>query len=316
MEAVNFLKIAKTDYESLPNVRGRYSFGIPLASLTWFQVGGPAEVIYKPEDTADLQHFLKNCKKIPYFILGAGSNTLVRDGGYDGVVIKLGRGFSKMIIQNDELIVGAAALDRTVSMFAMQHSFSGLEFLVTIPGSIGGAVAMNAGCYGIEIKDILNWVEIIDDQGKLQRLQPSELNFSYRKAVLPKSCVIVCANFKVKLGDAVAIQQKMQGYLNLREESQPTKGRTGGSTFKNPDNNKAWELIDQAQCRGLTIGGAQISEKHCNFMLNTGGASALELENLGEAVRQKVLDFSGQYLEWEIIRIGIGSVQRTITTIT
>lgn len=315
MEAIKLKKIAQPTLALLPNVRGRYSFATPLASLTWFQVGGPADVLYKPEDTADLQHFLANRQDLPCFVLGAGSNLLVRDGGYNGTVIKLGRGFAQMVIQNDELIAGAAALDRTVAMFAMQHSFSGVEFLVTIPGSVGGAVAMNAGCYGVEIKDVLNWVEIVDAHGKLHRLLPGELKLSYRKAVLPYGCVIVRASFKVHQANAIDIQQNMQRGLQLREDSQPATGRTGGSTFKNPANHnagelKAWELIDQAKCRGLTIGAAQMSEKHCNFMLNTGGASAHDLECLGELVRQKVKAFSGHDLMWEIIRIGVTVVSQ------
>ncbi len=289
----------------LPLVRGRYSFGTLLSGLTWFQVGGPAYVVYKPEDTSDLQYFLKNKPgDLPYFVMGAGSNLLVRDGGYNGAVIKLGRGFSKITIENDELIAGAAALDRTVSMFAMQHHMTGVEFLVTIPGAIGGAIAMNAGCYGFEVKDILSWVEIVDWQGTLHRLSPCELSMSYRKSVLPEGCVIVRAAFKVASGNAVDIQHNIQKYLQLREESQPTKGRTGGSTFKNLPQAKAWELIDQAGCRGITIGAAKMSDKHCNFMLNTGGASSSELERLGELVCQKVKEISGQKLEWEIIRIG------------
>ncbi len=302
----------------LPNVRGRYRFATPLAGLTWFQVGGPAKILYQPKDTADLQHFLANRpdlpSDLPCFVLGAGSNLLVRDGGYAGIIIKLGRDFAQMVIENEQLIVGAAALDRTTAMFAMQHSFSGVEFLVTIPGSIGGAVAMNAGCYGVEIKDVLNWVEIVDASGKLHRLFTAELKLSYRNAVLPQGCVIVRASFKVRQASAMTIQQTMQRGLQLREDSQPTKGRTGGSTFKNPVNHhldplkakeiKAWELIDQAKCRGLTIGAAQMSHKHCNFMLNTGGASAHDLECLGELVRQKVKAFSGHELVWEIIRIG------------
>ncbi len=302
MEAASLKKV--TEYINLPNVRGRYSYSVPLSGLTWFQVGGPAGVVYKPEDVSDLQYFISNCKDVPYFVLGAGSNILVRDGGYDGVVVKLGRNFSEITIQNDELIVGAAALDRTVAMFAMQHGFSGVEFLVTIPGSVGGAVAMNAGCYGFEIKDILNWVEIINADGSVQRLQPDELCFSYRKSKLPEGSIIVMASFKVNPGDSIEIQQRMQNYLQLREDSQPTKGRTGGSTFKNPDGSKAWELIDLAQCRGLRIGSAQMSEKHCNFMLNVGGATAADLENLGELVRKKVQIASGCHLEWEIIRVG------------
>lgn len=289
----------------LPEVKGRYSFGTMLSVLTWFQVGGPASVLYKPDSTTDLQYFMqKKPADVPYFILGAGSNVLVRDGGYDGVVIKLGKGFSEISVERGELIAGAAALDRTVAMFALQHELKGVEFLVTIPGSIGGAVAMNAGCYGVEIKDVLSWVEIVDDQGILRKLSPEELKMTYRKSALPEGCIVVRAAFKVAAGNAIDIQQTIQKYLELREESQPTKGRTGGSTFKNPADAKAWELIDKAGCRGLSIGAAQMSEKHCNFMLNTGGATAGELERLGELVRQKVKENSGQDLEWEIIRVG------------
>ncbi len=289
----------------LPSVRGRYSFGAHLSNLTWFQVGGPAFALYKPEDVADLQYFLKQkSADLSCFVLGAGSNVLMRDGGYNGVVIKLGRGFSQITIENNELIAGAAALDRTVAMFAMQHQMSGVEFLVTIPGAIGGAVAMNAGCYGFEVKDVLAWIEIVDSQGELRKLYPHELNMTYRKSVLPKGCVIVRAAFKIIKGNIIDIQHNTQQYLQLREESQPTKGRTGGSTFKNPDQAKAWELIDKAGCRGLAIGAAKMSEKHCNFMLNTGGATADELERLGELVRQKVKESSNQELEWEIIRVG------------
>jgi len=289
----------------LPVVRGRYSFEVNLSTLTWFQVGGAAFVLYKPEDVFDLQSFLKEkSAELQYFVLGAGSNVLVRDGGYRGAVIKLGKGFSAITIENGVLIAGAAALDRTVAMFAMQHQLSGIEFLVTIPGAIGGAVAMNAGCYGFEVKDVLAWVEIVDKLGELRKLYVDDLKMSYRKSVLPEGCVIVRAAFKITPGNAADIQHNTQKYLQMREESQPTKGRTGGSTFKNPIDAKAWELIDKAGCRGLTMGGAKISEKHCNFMLNTGGASAEELECLGELVRQKVKETSNKNLEWEIIRVG------------
>lgn len=297
--------INETAPANLPLVRGRYSFDTLLSNLTWFQVGGPAEVLYKPFDTNDLQHFLKNIsRQIPYLVIGAGSNILVRDGGYEGAIIKLGKEFAKMTIANNELIAGAAALDRTVAMFAVQHKIAGLEFLVTIPGSIGGAIAMNAGCYGFEVKDLLSWVEIIDSSGSLHRLSPDDLKMTYRKSILPEGCIIVRAAFKVKPGNSIEIQQRIQQYMHLREESQPIKGRTGGSTFKNPGPAKAWELIDQAGCRGIELGGAKISDKHCNFLLNTGSASADELEGLGELVRQRVKDISGETLEWEIIRIG------------
>jgi UDP-N-acetylmuramate dehydrogenase len=289
----------------LPIVRGKYVFDALLAPLTWFQVGGPAQILFKPHDAEDLANFLQNISiDLPYFVLGAGSNVLIRDGGYEGLIIKLGKNFSQITLENDLLIAGAAALDRSVAMTALTHNLKGFEFLVTIPGSIGGAIAMNAGCYGSEIKDILAWVEGVDHRGEIIRLTNSELNMSYRKAQLPKGYIVTKAAFHALSGDTVEIQHKIQEYLKLREESQPTKCRTGGSTFKNPDNAKAWELIANSGCRGITIGGAKISEKHCNFMLNIGKATAADLEDLGELVKSKVKANSNQDLEWEIIRIG------------
>lgn len=290
---------------SLPDVLGRYVFDCALAPLTWFQTGGSASVLFKPFDVNDLANFLKNIpENTDYFVMGAGSNVLVRDGGYKGIVIKLGRNFSQINLEGDLLIAGGAALDRSVAMTALSYSLKGFEFLVTIPGSVGGAVAMNAGCYGFEIKDILAWVEIIDSNGNLMRLDSTQITMKYRKGNLPKGCVVTKAAFYAEKGDSVEIQQKIQEYLKLREESQPTKCKTGGSTFKNPVNCKAWEAIDKAGCRGLAVGGAKISEKHCNFMINTGGALAADLENLGEFVRKKVKENSGNDLEWEIIILG------------
>lgn len=289
----------------LPVVRGKYVFDTPLAPLTWFQVGGPAQVLFKPDDASDLSNFLKNLPaNSPYFVIGAGSNILIRDGGYDGIMIKLGRKFAQITMEDGLLIAGSAALDRSLAMTALTYNLRGFEFLVTIPGSIGGAVAMNAGCYGSEIKDILAWIEGVDSSGNIVRLSTDQLDMTYRKSKLPKGFIVTKAAFNAVQGNTVEIQHKIQEYLKLREESQPTKCRTGGSTFKNTSTAKAWELIDGAGCRGITFGKAQISEKHCNFMLNIGNATAADLENLGEMVKAKVKANSNQDLEWEIIRIG------------
>lgn len=291
--------------QQLPVVHGKYVFDAILAPFTWFQVGGVAQVLFKPRDSEDLANFIKNLtSNWQYFVLGAGSNVLIRDGGFDGVIIKLGRNFSQITLEDDLLIAGAAALDRSVAMTALTYNLKGFEFLVTVPGSVGGAVAMNAGCYGSEIKDILAWVECVDDNGQIVRLAASQLEMQYRKANLPKGHIITKAAFYAEKGDKVEMQHKIQEYLKLREESQPTKCRTGGSTFKNTTTDKAWELIDKAGCRGIAIGNAKISDKHCNFMLNTGKATAADLEDLGELVRSKVHNNSNQNLEWEIIRIG------------
>jgi UDP-N-acetylmuramate dehydrogenase len=291
--------------QQLPVVHGKYVFDAMLAPFTWFQVGGLAQVLFKPHDSKDLANFIKNLTSDwQYFVLGAGSNVLIRDGGFDGVIIKLGRNFAQITLENDLLIAGAAALDRSVAMTALTHNLKGFEFLVTIPGSIGGAVAMNAGCYGSETKDILAWVECVDVTGQIVRLTASQLEMQYRKANLPKGYIITKAAFRAAPGNSAEIQHTIQKYLNLREESQPTKCRTGGSTFKNTSTYKAWELIDNAGCRGIAIGDAKISDKHCNFMLNTGKATAADLEDLGEMVKNKVSSNSNQNLEWEIIRIG------------
>lgn len=291
--------------QQLPVVHGKYVFGAMLAPLTWFQVGGVAQVLFKPHDSEDLASFIKNLtSNWQYFVLGAGSNVLIRDGGFDGVIIKLGRNFAQITLEDDLLIVGSAALDRSVAMTALAYNLKGFEFLVTIPGSIGGAVAMNAGCYGSEIKDILAWIECVDVNGQIVQLDTNQLEMQYRKANLPNGYIITKAAFHALPGKSTEIQHKIQEYLMLREASQPTKCRTGGSTFKNTNTYKAWELIDKAGCRGIAIGDAKISDKHCNFMLNTGKATAADLENLGELVKNKVSTNLNQNLEWEIIRIG------------
>lgn len=291
--------------ESLPEVRGRYSFDAAMSDQTWFRVGGSADVLYKPADLDDLIHFLKNRpESVPLYVVGAGSNLLVRDGGVRGVVIRLGRGFST--IERDGLLVtvGAAALDRTVAMSCGQWGMSGLEFLVGVPGTIGGAVKMNAGCYGAETKDRLVWVDVLNFDGMLHRLTPDQLEMTYRHSNLRPDQIVIAAQFYCDSGDTTQILSRLDQLLAEREASQPIRGRTGGSTFRNPGGQSAWKLIDEAGCRGLMVGQAQVSEKHTNFLLNTDHCSATDLEELGELVRQKVRDKSGHDLCWEIVRMG------------
>mgnify|MGYP002784845598 CR=1 FL=1 len=295
----------KTDVK-LPAVRGRYSFNIPLSEMTWFQVGGPATVLFKPADIQDLCHFLhQKTNELPYYCLGAGSNILVRDGNWQSVIIRLGRAFAAIEQQNNLLIIGAGCLDRTAALTACQLGLSGLEFLIGIPGSIGGAVAMNAGAYGHEIKDTLTWIEWVNPKGEIQKIPKDDLTMSYRDGNLPPGVIVTRAAFLCEPKDPGAIRTVLDDFLKEREKSQPIRGRTGGSTFKNPPyGEKAWQLIDRAGCRGLTIGDAQVSEKHCNFLLNLGHATAADLETLGQTVQQQVYQKTGILLKWEILRLG------------
>lgn len=291
---------------TIPAPRGRLKEHEPLAPMTWFRVGGPAEFLLRPADVEDLCEFLRNLPlEMPLTVIGAASNLIVRDGGINGVVIKLARGFGDVEIEADGVIAGAAALDVTVSEHAAAAGLTGLEFLSGIPGTIGGAVAMNAGAYGGDMAGVLDWVEIVIRGGALRRLSVQELGLSYRHSNLPADAVVVRARMRAQPGDAVLIATRMGEIKAKREATQPVRARTGGSTFANPDGQKAWELVDAAGCRGLTIGKAQISDLHCNFLLNLGGASAAELEGLGEEVRRHVEDKSGVKLRWEIKRIGV-----------
>ena len=292
-------------YNNLPNVKGRYQPNALLSQHTWFQVGGPAELLFRPQSAQDLALFLQaKPADVPVTIIGAGSNILVRDTGISGVVIRLGRGFADTVVEGTSIIIGAAALDRTVALTCADAGLSGLEFLVGVPGTIGGAVKMNAGCYGQEVKDVLRWAEVMDYQGNITRLSNQELGFSYRHSALSTKQIVVRACFDLQSEDPAVIHQRLTQLLEEREKSQPVRGRTGGSTFKNPSGQKAWALIDQAGGRGVKIGDAQVSEKHCNFLLNLGNAQAKDLESLGETIRQRVLETSGVLLEWEIIRLG------------
>ena len=287
---------------AVPAIRGRVRAGAPLAPFTWFRTGGPAEWLARPADAEDLVALLAGRPADePFTVVGAASNLIVRDGGVPGLVVKLGGAFGGVHVEDDGVVAGAAALDAAVAEHAAAAGLSGLEFLSGIPGSIGGAVAMNAGAYGTETADVLDWAEITTARGVL-RLPAAAFRFAYRHAALPEDAVVVRARFHAKPGDPTA---RMAEIRAAREATQPVRARTGGSTFKNPPNRKAWELIDAAGCRGLRRGAAQVSEKHCNFLLNTGGATAAELEALGEEVRARVLAHSGVALEWEIRRVGV-----------
>jgi UDP-N-acetylmuramate dehydrogenase len=292
--------------DSLPQIRGRVQADALLAPAPWFRVGGPAEVLARPADIEDLATFLAALPlDVPITLIGAASNLIVRDGGIPGVVIRLARGFGDITIDGSGIIAGAGALDATVAEHAAQAGLAGLEFLSGIPGAIGGAVAMNAGAYGGDVANSLDWADILTRQGELRRLYVADIGFSYRTSGLPAQSVVVRARFHARPGEQGIIAARMAEIRASREATQPTRARTGGSTFRNPPGAKAWELIDAAGCRGLTRGGAEISTKHCNFMLNTGGATAADLEGLGEEVRRRVHAASAIKLDWEIKRIGI-----------
>jgi UDP-N-acetylmuramate dehydrogenase len=292
--------------DSLPPVRGRVQADAKLAPFTWFRAGGAAEVLVRPADADDLAAFLRDLPhEIPVHVIGACSNLIVRDGGLLGVTIRLARGFSTITAERDGIVAGAAALDVTVAEHAAVAGLTGLEFLSGIPGSIGGAVAMNAGAYGGDMATVLDWAEVVTRSGEVRRLAAAGLAFAYRHAALPAGAVVTRVRLRGIQGSPALIAARMAEIRAARDAAQPIRARTGGSTFRNPEGMKAWELIDAAGCRGLTRGGAMVSEKHCNFLINTGAASAADIEGLGEEVRRRVLAATGVTLEWEIRRIGI-----------
>ena len=290
----------------LPKVRGKYKLNYNIAHLTWFKVGGNAEILFKPEDSEDLAYFLKEKDaKLEVMVLGAGSNIVIRDGGVQDVVVKLGRSFTEIEeLPDGTFAVGAGCLNYNLAKFAATKSIQGFEFLVGIPGTIGGGIAMNAGAYGSEFKDLVISVEAIDKSGNYRNFSCDEIGFSYRKNSLPKDLIFTKVIFKCEPGTLSKIQAKMDEINRKRSETQPITEKTGGSTFANPVGYKAWELINDAGLRGHSIGGASISQKHCNFMINNGTASASDMEKLGEFVRKKVKQVSGIELNWEIKRVG------------
>ncbi|MBS0480839.1 MAG: UDP-N-acetylmuramate dehydrogenase [Proteobacteria bacterium] len=296
---------------ALPGVRGKLTPNAPLAPLVWFKSGGTAQWLFEPKDLADLQAFLRGLDPaLPVMALGLGSNLIVRDGGVPGVVVRLGKAFARVSGSADlTLDCGAGASGILVSSTARDNGIAGLEFLRSIPGTVGGFVRMNGGAYGGEVKDILVDCDVVLRDGSLRTLTAADLHYTYRHSELPDGAIVVAARFKGRMGDPAAIQTEMDRISASREASQPLRSKTGGSTFKNPapeisGGQKAWQLVDQAGCRGLTIGGAQVSEKHCNFLLNLGEATSADIEGLGEEVRRRVKAHSGIALEWEIQRVG------------
>ena len=295
----------------MPPVRGKLSYNVPLAPYTWLRVGGPAQVLFIPKDISDLSRFLGALPSdISVQVLGVASNTLVRDGGVAGVTIRLGPAFAGVeVLGKTRLRAGAAALDNKVAKVAAKAGIAGLEFYAGIPGSIGGALRMNAGCYGGETKDILVEARAMDRQGRIQIMPLVDFGYSYRHSHAPDDLIFIDAVFEGTPDNPDAIQNRMDAITARREDSQPIREKTGGSTFKNPDQKQsggrgAWQVIDAAGGRGYRVGGAQMSEKHCNFMINTGEASASDLEQLGEDIRAKVKASEGVDLEWEVKRIG------------
>lgn len=326
--------------DQLPTIRGRYTENASLGEKGWFRCGGKAEVLFKPADLEDLQYFLKNYNPSPDFanaqspspsgrgkatdreqgegdvhIFGALSNSIIRDGGLKGVTIRLNRYFAEVKVDRDSVIAGALALDGNVALHAAENGIGGLEFLSGIPGTIGGAIKMNAGCYGTEIKDVLVSAQILNQTGELRTVTPEDLDMTYRHTNIGEGDIVISATFKGVKETPEIVKERMASIKKRREESQPIREKTGGSTFANPsateiaqagldEGTKVWQLIDGVGGRGLQIGGAQMSEKHCNFMINAGGATAADLENLGEEIRSRVSDRYGITLRWEIRRIG------------
>ncbi|MEE7475668.1 UDP-N-acetylmuramate dehydrogenase [Methylobacterium hispanicum] len=290
-----------------PGLRGRLLANQPLADLTWFRVGGPAEVLFTPADEEDLARLLAVLDPaVPVTVIGLGSNLIVRDGGVPGVVVRLGgRAFGGIDIDGDRLRVGTAVPDMRLAKAAAEAGLDGLAFFRGIPGSVGGALRMNAGAHGGETTDVLVEARGVDRRGNLCSFTHAEMGFTYRHSTAPEDVIFTSALFRGRPGERTAIEAEMERVTAAREAAQPIRERTGGSTFKNPPGAKAWQLVDQAGCRGLALGGAQVSEMHCNFLINRDNATAADIEGLGEEVRRRVRETSGVELHWEIKRIGI-----------
>ncbi|MFL5239144.1 MAG: UDP-N-acetylmuramate dehydrogenase [Rhizomicrobium sp.] len=291
---------------ALPPVRGAYTENAPLKDLVWFRAGGAAEVLFRPADVEDLATFIAaKPRDLSVMVIGVGSNLLVRDGGIPGAVIRLPASFGRVTAQGTRVTAGAAALDASVARAAADAGIGGLEFMRGIPGTVGGALRMNAGCYGREIKDVFVQAKAIDPQGNIVTLRASDMEFVYRRSGPPDDLIFVEAVLQGSPADPDQVRARMNALVEQRESTQPVRAKTGGSTFKNPPGHKAWQLVDEAGCRGLMHGPAQVSEKHCNFLINTGDATAADIEGLGEDVRGRVKAKLGIELEWEIKRVGI-----------
>lgn len=294
---------------AMPPVRGRLTQGAPLAPLVWFKSGGAAEWLFEPADVADLETFLYALDPaVPVMGLGLGSNMIVRDGGVPGVVVRLGKAFAKVErLDETTLKCGGGAPGILVTSTARDAGIGGLEFMRSIPGTVGGFVRMNGGAYGREVKDVLVEAEVVLRSGERRTLALGDLGYTYRHSELPNGAIVVSATFRGHPEEPAIVQAEMDRIAAAREESQPLRSKTGGSTFKNPEGHKAWQLVDKAGCRGLRRGDAQVSEKHCNFLLNLGDATSADIEGLGEEVREKVKADSGVTLEWEIQRVGVAA---------
>ncbi|HEX8526955.1 UDP-N-acetylmuramate dehydrogenase [Allosphingosinicella sp.] len=292
----------------LPELAGTAERGGSLADFIWFRTGGPAEWLVRPNDVNDLARLLRDLDpSVPVMPVGVGSNLIVRDGGVPGIVVRLPKSFARVAVEGNRVRAGGGAMGITVASKARDSGIAGLEFLRGIPGTTGGAVRMNAGAYGREVSDILVEATVVLRDGRVETRAAERFGYTYRHSETPEGAVVVEALFEGVPGDPAAIGAEMDRIAEEREASQPLRSRTGGSTFKNPPGTKAWKLIDEAGCRGLTIGDAQVSEKHCNFLLNLGNATASEIEALGEEVRRRVFDRSGVMLEWEIQRVGVAA---------
>jgi UDP-N-acetylmuramate dehydrogenase len=293
----------------MPGLRGRLIANQPLAELTWFRVGGPAQVLFSPQDEEDLAMLLAGLPgAVPVTVIGLGSNLIVRDGGVAGVVIRLGRGFGDIAVEDGHRVrAGTAVPDVKVARAAQEAAIAGLSFLRGIPGSIGGALRMNGGAYGGETKDVLVAARSVDRAGRIIGFTNADMHYTYRHCGAPDDVIFTEAVFQGRPGDPAVIATEMDKITESREATQPIKSRTGGSTFKNPAGHKAWQLIDAAGCRGLQIGGAQVSPMHCNFLINLGAATAADIETLGETVRARVKETAGVDLDWEIKRIGVAA---------
>jgi UDP-N-acetylmuramate dehydrogenase len=305
---VSFEDLAPRFAALMPDLRGRLIANAPLAPYTWFRVGGPAQILFTPADEDDLAYFLKRASgDLPITVLGLGSNMIVRDGGVPGVVIRLaGRAFGEVeVLDNHRVRAGAAVPDMKVARAAAEAGVDGLAFLRGIPGSIGGALRMNAGAHGGETTDVLVEARGVDRQGEVRTFSHADMGFSYRHSTAPDDVIFTSALFQGRPGKPEDIIAEMDRITAAREATQPIREKTGGSTFKNPKPQSAWKVIDAAGCRGLRLGGAQVSEMHCNFLINTGDATAADIENLGEDVRRRVMAHSGVDLHWEIKRIGV-----------
>jgi len=294
-----------TDVATMPETRGKLTESAPLAPLVWFKSGGPAQWLFEPRDIDDLQQFLRALDPaLPVWPLGLGSNLIIRDGGIRGVVVRLGKAFAAIETDGHQIKCGAGAPGISVASKARDHGIAGMEFLRGIPGTIGGAVRMNAGAYGREVCDILESADMVLRNGDLMTIALADMGYSYRHSDLPEGSIVVSATFVGESGDPEIIGAEMKRIAEEREASQPLRTKTGGSTYKNPEGKKAWQLVDEAGCRGLQIGQAQVSEKHCNFLINLGGATSTDIETLGEEVRKRVKAHSGVELQWEIQRVG------------